>query len=113
MGTITVLKTCVIATGMVYGELWGGGYAAYPARAVEGDSVEKVEEAILRELKSGGLDSGMGFKYLKGAYMVLVEISEVMVDDEYGELVRQPEDRFYGSLTEEEQEFTVRSYVQR
>lgn len=54
------------ASGIVYGKTWGGGFGAYPANKLEAKTMVDILSQAKKELKSGGLDSGMGFEYLKG-----------------------------------------------
>lgn len=109
--TVKVLSTQVTAVGVVYGDLWGGGSGVYPARKVVGPTREVVVESINRELRSGGLDSGFGYKSLKGAYMVFTESSEVEAEGSQWEIKRTATGEFFGDLDEEEQEHTLRVYV--
>lgn len=99
------------ARGMVYGELWGGGYGAYPARKVIGSTLEGLKEVIVRELKSGGLDSGMGFKSLNGAYMIISGERTYREGDRTITETLDPVDEYFGTLTSDEQVFLIESYT--
>ena len=66
------------STGTVFGKLWGGGAAAYPAI----DLKNKTKKGLLQEanqlLKTGGLDSGMGFEELIGAVLYIEAIETIV-----------------------------------
>lgn len=68
------------ATGIVWGNLWGGGQAGYAAETLFADSLEDLTQAIDAGVKDGSLDSGMGFESLVGAYMT-IEVSETRIID--------------------------------
>lgn len=99
------------ARGMVYGELWGGGYGAYPARKVIGSTLEALRGAIIRELRSGGLDSGMGFKSLKGAVMVISGERTYRKGNKTITESLDPVAEYFGTLTSDEQVFLIESYT--
>ena len=93
-----------IATGYVYGYLWGGGMGAYPSERL----FAKTKEALLKEakklLKSGGLDSGMGYQSLKGALLNIEQIETI----KKGKKEYQRSDystEIIGELTEKEVDF--------
>jgi hypothetical protein len=98
-----MVKT-VIATGFVYGKNWGGGYSAYPSREIEAKSRAEVLKKAKAELKSGGLDSGMGFESLKGALLIITVVNVVVSKGK--EYHREEVDtEVIGDLTEQEQDF--------
>jgi hypothetical protein len=66
-----------IAKGFVLGKIWGGGFGAYPSRELKAKTMNGLLREASKELKSGGLDSGMGFEYLKGAFLD-IEIIETI-----------------------------------
>lgn len=67
--------------GAVYGNLWGGGAGAYPCEKKDGfDTKEDLLKWAEAELKSGGLDSGMGYERLLGAVLVISKVQEVEVE---------------------------------
>jgi len=53
------------STGLVYGKYWGGGEGSYPAEKLEADTKEDLLKKANEDLKSGALDSGMGYEDLK------------------------------------------------
>ena len=94
------------AEGKVLGNLWGGGSGAYGSTILE----NKTRKGLLKEanklLKSGGLDSGMGFESLIGAVISITETETIKVkgkDYERSEF----ETIFIGDLTDEEEEFLI------
>ena len=94
------------AQGLVLGNLWGGGKGAYPTIKVSAESKDELEQKINSELKSGGLDSGMGFDGLQGAAMIVTTISRVEIDG-LPFSNRTHETLFFGSLDEMDQEFIL------
>ena len=68
------------ATGMVWGNLWGGGQGGYPAETLESDTREELIGLIDAGLLDGTLDSGMGYESLVGAVMVIDEIDTRQID---------------------------------
>ena len=66
-----------IAQGVVLGNLWGGGRGYYPSdyEGKQFKSLSSVVQFLNKELKTGGLDSGMGFESLIG-YYIFVEKNE-------------------------------------
>ena len=93
------------ATGAVLGRSWGGGQVAYPSEKLTGyDTKEALIKDAEEQLKKGSLDSGFGFEALKGAILIIVEVSTVVIDkkpfhhEEY-------ETVFIGDITENEKEF--------
>jgi len=93
-----------IASGLVYGKLWGGGFGAYTSREVKADTKAKLLSQAKKDLKSGALDSGMGFEYLKGARLDIQEIETVMVK---GKQYKRSDytSQYIGNLTIEEVDF--------
>ena len=65
--------------GVVLGKLWGGGDGAYPAEKLYADTKDKLIKEAKTLLKNGGLDSGMGFEYLKGALLLITEQTIVLI----------------------------------
>lgn len=55
------------ATGIVWGNCWGGGKCGYAAEKITGDTLGEVKAEAERMLKDGSLDSGMGFESLYAA----------------------------------------------
>lgn len=98
------MKTQYTITGYVYGNLWGGGRGAYPSETLQGNSKVKLLAKAKEMLKSGALDSGMGYESLIGALLTIKTTSFIEVDgkeftnDEYT-------DQFIGDLDIEAMEF--------
>jgi len=61
------------AGGEVLGNLWGGGKGWYPARAYKHTSKKVLLNEIRKDLKSGALDSGMGYQNLIKANMAITK----------------------------------------
>ena len=95
-----------ISSGLVYGKLWGGGFGAYPASKLEANTLKELLTIAKKDLKSGALDSGMGFDGLKGA---LLNITEIETQTIKGKLFQRSEylSEFIGDLTEVEKQFLV------
>lgn len=97
------------STGLVYGDCWGGGSGAYAARKLKADSKEELLAKANELLKSGGLDSGMGYKRLKGAMLdIKIETTKVIDGKEFVNTEHEVE--FIGDLTEDEQIFLEQVY---
>lgn len=97
-----------IANGVVLGKTWGGGFGAYPSREVEAKTKAELLKKAKKELKSGALDSGMGFEFLKGARLDIKEIETVTIKGkEYQRADYITE--FIGDLTDKEKNFLVNS----
>jgi hypothetical protein len=73
-------KKLFVAQGYVLGNLWGGGLGAYPTITISGESEEIVLEQAEKELKTGGLDRGMGFESLTGALLNIERIINIEID---------------------------------
>lgn len=73
-------KTLFVAKGYVLGNLWGGGRGAYPTITISGETEEAVIEQAEKELKTGGLDRGMGFESLCGALLEVERIIHIEID---------------------------------
>jgi hypothetical protein len=95
-----------IAEGIVYGKTWGGGFGAYPASRITAKSKAEILSKAGQDLKSGALDSGMGFEFLKGARLDIKEVTRIIVKGkEYQRADYITE--FIGNLTEQEQDFLL------
>lgn len=97
------------ATGAVLGRSWGGGQVAYPSEKLTGyDTKEALIKDAEEQLKNGSLDSGFGFESLKGAVLIIEEVSTVVIDkknfhhEEY-------ETVSIGDVTENEEKFLINS----
>lgn len=89
--------------GFVYGNLWGGGEGAYPARKLQAnkkaDLIKQANEGL-----GGSLDSGMGYESLMGA---ILEIKTITTVDIKGKPFTNEETdiEFIGELTPKQEEF--------
>jgi len=92
------------ASGVVYGKNWGGGFGAYPASRIEAKTKKGLLTKAKAELKSGRLDSGMGFEFLKGARIDIQETETITIK---GKAYTRSNyiSEFIGDLTEKEQDF--------
>ncbi len=70
------------AKGYVYGNLWGGGRAAYPSKKLTGASIDEIRVKAEAMLKDGSLDSGMGYESLVGAVLEVTVIKGVTIKGE-------------------------------
>ena len=91
------------ASGIVLGHLWGGGSGGYPAHEIRANSLRELREEIEEQLKSGSLDSGMGYESLIGALMCIETIDTRVIDGKTFIAVDY-EDEFFGDLTPEQEE---------
>ena len=91
------------ATGIVLGDLWGGSVGGYPAREITATNRASLIQQIENGIKDGSLDSGMGFKSLTGALMVIDEIDTRKIDGKQF-IAHNREDEFFGDLTPEQEE---------
>jgi len=95
------------ATGLVYGNCWGGGRVAYPSKPLKGYSSLKTLMAKARKMcKSGALDSGMGFESLIGAILVVEEVRSI---DQIGETFTNSvcSHHFLGKLSSKDKGFLL------
>lgn len=98
------------STGFVFGKFWGEGKGSYEAEKLRGFSSEKdlLKEAR-RQLKSGSLDSGMGYQKLIGAILEIEEKSTTIINDR--EFTNSEFSyKFIGKLTKREKEFLMQNY---
>lgn len=73
-----------VATGLVLGNLWGGGSGLYDMDVLEADTKEELIQKANEGLLNGSLDGGMGFESLRGAVLdITIETSITFDDDEY------------------------------
>ena len=68
-------------TGLVYGNLWGGGMGAYNSKVLEGNDYKKLIKKANEMLNDGSLDSGMCFDSLKGALLVIETIETIEISN--------------------------------
>jgi hypothetical protein len=95
-----------IANGFVLGKLWGGGFGAYKSREVRAKTKTELLKKALQDLKTGVLDSGMGFEFLKGAILNIKEVESIILK---GKKYQRADYiiEFIGNLTEKEQDFLL------
>lgn len=92
------------ATGLVYGNYWGGGAGAYSAHKYQNDDIEKMRTQILKDIETGAIDSGMGYERVKGALMTIETIETIEIDGKsYSN--SEHEQEFFGDLSEDECNF--------
>ena len=98
------MKTKFHSKGFVLGNYWGGGKGSYPARRINADTKEELLETANAMLKSGALDSGMGYESLIGAVLIITKKSIIEYE---GKEYRNYENEtvFIGNLTDKETEF--------
>lgn len=96
------------AKGVVLGNLWGGGEASYPSETVKADTEIELMQTLNDMLKSGALDSGMGFDGLIGAYMMKCKIETFIYNGKPYD-GRHYEELFLGDLREDQKDFLKRS----
>lgn len=73
-----------IATGLVLGNLWGGGSGLYDMDVLEAETKEELLQKANDGLKDGSLDGGMGFQSLRGAVLdITIETTIVFEDEDY------------------------------
>ncbi len=89
--------------GFVYGNYWGGGKGSYRSESYQGDNLDKLMKEIKGDLKTGVLDSGMGYESLIGAILEIETIETIKHNGkEYSN--SEFEIEFMGDLTLEEEE---------
>lgn len=93
-----------ISNGIVLGNLWGGGVGSYEATNFSSNSYDDLIEQNEKALKSGNLDSGMGFESLIEA-LLTIEITEIVTLEgkEYNR--KDYENIFIGELSQEQMDF--------
>jgi hypothetical protein len=91
------------------GNYWGGGKGAYPCTKFESDNLDELLEQNKLALKSGSLDSGMGYESLIGAKLLITTISTICYEgQEFSN--EEIEEQFIGELTNDEQDFLLDCY---
>lgn len=95
-----------VASGLVYGRYWSGGEGSYKAKNLENNSKRKLLEEAKEKVKSGALDSGMGYETVLGAILELTTIATIMIGGkEFTH--KDSEIVFVGELTETQQDFLI------
>lgn len=93
-----------IASGLVYGKLWGGGFGAYKSQELRAKTKSELLIQAKKDLKSGSLDGGMGFEFLKGARLDIKEIETVTIKGKEYQRVEYITE-FIGNLTDKDRDF--------
>lgn len=102
-------KQRFLATGLVYGLLWGGGEGVYKAKDYyNAETVESLREQITKGVETGSIDSGMGYERILGALMKIATITTIIHDNKEFENIEY-EDEFFGDLNESQQEFLIQN----
>lgn len=98
------------STGIVLGNLWGGGEAMYTAKPLQADTEKELIDKAKTMLNDGSLDAGMGFESLTGARLNIIKIStivqggkEFINEETYPIVIGE-------NLTEEEKDFLLYGY---
>jgi len=99
-------KVKYTSTGLVFGNLWGGGKGAYEARKLSANT----KEALLKEAEKGvednSLDAGMGYESLIGAILNVTKITTVYRKGK--EFTNKETDvELVGDLSEKDQDFLI------
>lgn len=99
------------ATGIVWGNCWGGGKCGYAAHKIIGETLEAVEVEAKKRLENGSLDGGMGFESLYAATLnVKVETIKHIDGKDY---IHTSYDKlFLGDTTENEEEYFLFNHNQ-
>lgn len=99
-------KISYSATGLVFGNYWGGGKGAYKAQSVEAKTKKAIITKATKMLKDGTLDSGMGYESLIGA---MLYITKTTVIDVKGKPFtnKESEVEFIGELSDDDEEFLL------
>ena len=102
-------KKSYSAEGLVLGNYWGGGSGSYPARELYDTTVEGLRSQIEDGLKTGSLDSGMGYVKLIGALMRIIVTTTVFIEGK--EFTNEDwELEYFGELTEEQIDFLTTEF---
>ena len=94
------------ASGMVFGNLWGGGKGSYPSKEMKANTKKQLFHNIENALGNGDLDGGMGFQYLIGAVM-RVETTEYTIKDNKKYHRNDYEIESFGNLTDGDHDFLL------
>lgn len=97
------------AKGVVLGNYWGGGEGSYPSRKLDNfKSKKELLDEAKKLLKSGALDSGMGYESLIGAILEIEKVSTIKINNK-----TYTNTEYYiesiGNLTEDQSTFLISS----
>ena len=98
------MKKTFKATGLVYGNYWGGDGGSYPSNPLKGETKESIIKQATKGIEDGSLDAGMGFESLVGA-LICIETIETIEINGKDFSHREYKTVFVGDLTESEQDF--------
>ena len=97
------------ASGLVFGNYWGGGKGSYKAESLISETKEDLIKQINEGIANGSLDSGMGYESLKGAIMDIITITTIIHEGK-PYINEETETELFGNLNEQEQEFLENAY---
>jgi hypothetical protein len=93
-----------IATGIVWGNFWGGGKGGYSARVIKANTRKELLNKAKEMLADGSLDGGMGYESLIGALLNIKKTTRIIIKDK--EFKNEQDSKsFIGNLTKKEKLF--------
>jgi len=98
------------SSGVVLGNYWGGGSGSYGARKFSAPNKKALIKANRDALKSGSLDSGMGYESLIGALIDIKVSTTISVKGKSFTNVEH-ETMFIGKLKDSEKEFLEEVFI--
>jgi hypothetical protein len=93
-----------IATGIVWGNFWGGGKGGYSARVIKANTRKELLNKAKEMLADGSLDGGMGYESLIGALLNIKKTTRIIIKDKEFKN-EQYSKSFIGNLTKKEKLF--------
>lgn len=94
--------------GKVLGKYWEGGSGSYNTTVFTANSLEELLVLNNNALNDGSLDSGMGYKSLIGAILIITITTKIVFENE--DYFNTKEDiEFIGELNDEQTEFLEQS----
>jgi len=82
MNEVKELGSKYSAWGICVGNLWGGGQGSFLTRHYHNDDLETMKKEIQKDLRSGTIDSGMGFESMIRATMVIQKVTSIKYKEE-------------------------------
>lgn len=98
--------TKYIATGIVWGNCWGGGQVGYQSERLEATTLKDLYKQINKGIENGSLDSGMGYESLEGAIMN-IEIRTTKIIDGKEFINSEYNLETFGNIDEKTQDFLI------
>ena len=98
------------ATGLVFGNYWGGGKGSYKAKKLRSETKEDLIKQINEGIGNGSLDSGMGYESVKGAIMNITTITTITHEGK-PYVNEETEIEIFGELSEKEQDFLENALI--